>query len=250
MTFRIVQSKSVSEIAAEWDSLASTRHHQISNGVDITYNQLLSPGIIELVRELQPETILDAGCGVGALTTELSHIAKKVVGVDPSPRSIELAAKSASRNIEFYVDTIEGLSLKTNFTYEVITANMVLMDTINLESFLSSVYRLLSEKGWFIFSITHPCFWPEYYGYASENWFDYQNEIIIEGPFRTSLSGPGKLISTHVHRPLSNYISMLSASKFVIKKFVEPFPSLNLLKQYPEAWKYPRYIIAVCHKQQ
>lgn len=249
MTFRIVQSKSVSEIASEWDSLAGVRHEQISSGLDITYNHLLRPIIMELVSKLQPITLLDAGCGVGLLTAELSKFAKKVVGVDPSSRSIQFATKCARVNVEFYVDTIEGLSSKTNFNYNVIIANMVLMDTIDLESFLSSAYKLLSGEGRFIFSITHPCFWPEYYGYASKNWFSYEKEIIIEGPFRTSLSGPGQLISTHVHRPLSMYISTLSASKFVIEKFFEPLPPSNYLNQYPTAWKYPRYIIAVCHKQ-
>jgi 2-polyprenyl-3-methyl-5-hydroxy-6-metoxy-1,4-benzoquinol methylase len=251
MTFRTVKSKPFSEITSEWDSLATTRYHQISSDIDITYNYLLRPTIIKLVKEYQPHTILDAGCGVGVLTADLSYFVKKVVGVDPSPRSINLAEEAAgSRNIEFHVDTIEALALKTDTIYDAVIANMVLMDTIDLESFLKSVFKLLSESGRFIFSITHPCFWPQYYGYASETWFDYQSELIIEGPFRTSLSGTGKLISTHVHRPLCSYISKLYASNFVIEKLYEPSPPLDILARYPETWKYPRYIVAVCQKKE
>lgn len=65
---------------------------------------------------------------------------------------------------------------------------MVLMDVLNLDSFLEGVARRLRKGGAFIFTMTHPCFWPEYYGYRNESWFRYNDDAIVESPFEFRIS--------------------------------------------------------------
>ena len=39
--------------------------------------------------------------------------------------------------------------------------------------------RYSTDSGVFIFSITHPCYWPIYWNYYKEDWFDYNKELNI-----------------------------------------------------------------------
>lgn len=250
MTFRVMSSKSYATIVSEWDALAELRHTQISSGIDITYTKLLCPSISGIIREKKPANILDAGCGVGILTEKMSSIAQNVVGIDPSSQSIEIAKRFHSNvKTTFLAESIESFRAKMGMArFDAVVANMVLMDTLDLDSFLLSSSVLLKDDGYFAFSITHPCFWPEYYGYSSETWFSYEKELIIEGPFRTSLSGPGQLVSTHIHRPLSNYSEKLQSNGFVVERLFEPLPSAETLSLYPKSWIYPRYMVGLCKK--
>ena len=89
-------------------------------------------------------------------------------------------------------------------------------------------------------------FWPSYFGYETEQWFRYQEEIVIEAPFRTSLDPFGDLVSTHIHRPLSMYFESLKRNGLVFDAISEPMPSANLENLYPARWKFPHYFLARC----
>src|SRR5581483_7045847 len=53
-------------------------------------------------------TIIDLGCGDGALTQLLQTGARNVIGIEPDPRAVELA-RSLAPGIEFRVGTTEAL---------------------------------------------------------------------------------------------------------------------------------------------
>ena len=109
---------------------------------------------------------------------------------------------------------------------------MVLMDVLWLDSFFRGLQARSYNGGALVFSITHPCFWPEHYGYASADWFRYERETIIESPFRISADRVGSLPSTHLHRPLSAYISALRRAGFILEMLEEPMPPLDVDAAY------------------
>jgi 2-polyprenyl-3-methyl-5-hydroxy-6-metoxy-1,4-benzoquinol methylase len=243
---RPVETKSLPEVVAEWDALAPLRYRQISSGEDISYTKVIGPTILNLVSGLKAGRILDAGCGVGILSQQLSEFAKEIVGVDPSGNSIEIAKETNKNEVRFFTDTIERFSLNAGVLFDVIVANMVLMDVLDLSGFLESCSRLVCKRGYLIFSITHPCFWPMYYGYGNKPWFKYNEQQIIEAPFRISADRIGSLPSTHTHRPLSAYITALTCANFVIETIQEPMPPRDLNERYLSRWKLPRYLAARC----
>jgi ubiquinone/menaquinone biosynthesis C-methylase UbiE len=242
---RSVKSKTLSEIVAEWDALAPLRHQQISSGVDISYSQVIAPALMSLVMERKPTVVLDAGCGIGSFTARLEKISKHIVGVDPSEDSLAIA-RTIAPQVAFVHDTLENFSLCNQNKFDVVVANMVLMDVMSLTSFLEACRRVVIQGGALAFSITHPCFWPEYYGYGSADWFHYEDEIIIESSFRISADRVGSLISTHIHRPLSAYIEAFNRAGFSLKSFKEPMPPDGVDKIYRSSWKSPRYIAGIC----
>ena len=146
----------------------------------------------------------------------------------------------------FVEATIENCSLEYLLSFDVVVANMVLMDVLSLDSFLEGCKRAVVNGGALVFSITHPCFWPKYYGDASADWYRYESEIIIEGPFRISADRVGSLPSTHIHRPLSAYFSAFARAGFVLRAFAEPTPPADVDASYRDQWKFPRYIVGLC----
>lgn len=244
--FRKVDVKSEAIITSEWDALATIRLQQITSGEDITYQHILVPSILDLVSGQAPATVVDAGCGIGFLTDLLAEHAGKVIGVDPSVESIAIARVHYGKRAEFIQERLESFSEQHARSADIVVANMVLMDVIDLNSFLTAAHRVLRPGGTLIYSTVHPCFWPSYYGYARESWFRYDQELIVESPFRITAQPDCSLISTHVHRPLHAYVNAFRRALFSIEVLVEPMPSKEVDALYPEPWTHPRYLVGLC----
>ncbi|WP_082446690.1 class I SAM-dependent methyltransferase [Sphingomonas sp. Leaf226] len=243
---RNLASKNPRDIYAEWDALAPIRLKQIISGNDLTFKHILSPLIQELAFAEPGSDILDLGCGVGVLTEQLANMRDDAVGVDPSAVSIQIAREMFSSGVLFHRGSAEWYASATKKRFSVIVANMVLMDALDLRAFVKSVSILLRRGGAFIFSITHPCFWPDYYGYADKEWFNYKEELIVESPFKISNQQDCRLNSTHVHRPIEMYISAFTEQGLVLDGMFEPLPSKAVNKLYPNPWTKPRYLVGRC----
>ena len=244
--FRNVDAKTAAMTTSEWDALAPIRLQQITSGQDITYQHILVPSILDLVSGQAAVTAVDAGCGVGFLTDLLAEHAGGVIGVDPSAESIAIAREHFGKRVNFIQETLESFSEKNARSTDVVVANMVLMSVLDLNSFLTAAHRVLRPGGTLVFSMVHPCFWPSYYGYVHESWFRYDQELIVESPFKITAQPDCSLISTHVHRPLHAYVNAFRRALFSIEVLVEPMPSVEVDALYPEPWGYPRYLIGLC----
>lgn len=218
---RRVRPKTVAQIAAEWDTLASDRLRQIDTGIDSTYNNVLAPAMIDVCTTSTASRVLDVGCGVGRLTRELARYYDNVVGIDPSRISIETAqAHNSAKNIRYVHASVEELSLGSPGKFGLVVANMSLMATPSLETALASIARLLTIGGQLTLSVPHPCFWPLHRGFANQPWFDYKCEMFIESAFSLS-SETLKTASTYIHRPLARYIQVLSQNGFILLSLEE-----------------------------
>lgn len=233
-------------LACEWDKIAIYRDKQIKNGLDLSFSSVLLPCILDLSKNSDFSNVLDAGCGTGYLTYEISKKAKKVVGVDFSEENILIAKKKCSlSNTEFVNTSIENYAKSCIHNYfSLCIANMTLMNVTSLDGVIKAISKLLKPNADFIFTITHPCYWPLYWNYFNKDWFDYKEEISIEAPFKITLDSDSKYVTTHFHRPLEMYIKTLLKYHFILKDLVEPIPAytdqVNL--QYKKTWKYPRFI--------
>jgi len=227
-----VTRPTVVELTQQWDEVASTRLRQITSGLDVSYKQTLIPAILE---EMGSEGyVLDLGCGVGALANQIADLGADVLAIDPSSVSVSLAVKNFSRpNIEFKVSSIEDLPSIYHDKFDVIVCNMVLMDVIDLELVLTAARDACRRNAKFVATLTHPCFWPHYFGYARARWFDYDREIFISTPFRIA-NEVTDISTVHVHRPLASYFSVLTS---------HGFNNIQLTELYGDGpFAYPRFI--------
>jgi SAM-dependent methyltransferase len=246
--FRKIERKATEGIAAEWDVLAPVRFQQITSGEDITYHHILVPSVLGLMPREPVAAALDAGCGIGYLTNLLTDHSARVVGVDASAESIDIARAHFGKRAEFIQETLESHSAKNTGAYDMVVANMVLMDVPDLHVFVSALHLVLRPKGVLIFSVTHPCFWPNYYGYDQEPWYRYDRELIIESPFRITSRPDCPFLSTHIHRPLEAYIGALREACFSIDDLRESMPSPDVEARYPLPWTTPRYLVGLCRR--
>lgn len=232
-TIRFLSQKSQSEITREWDQIAPIRDSQIAANADPSFSEVLEPWIF---RHLGlPSSILDVGCGTGRLTAGLRERATTVVGIDPSSASVEIARQHDSSG-SYEVSTVEEWAAsRLDSHFDLVVANMVLMDTLHLEDVCASIARI-AQKGRVVATITHPAFWPIYWGYAQAEGFSYSEELVVEAPFRTStLEYPTN--ATHIHRPLDMYLETFRRNGIRITRFEElrgPEPAAS--------FPFPRFI--------
>lgn len=247
--YRRVRKRSNLELALQWDGLAHLRYNQLRSGEDITFHNILVPKILEFMGEKKFRLALDIGCGTGVLTSMLSNRVDRIDGIDISSVSIGIAQESnLSERMRFFNASIEDYSDRVNSRYDLIVANMVLMDVMDIDIVISSVERMLKPGGLFVFTMTNPVFWASYFGYESEDWYDYNQEIFIEGPFIISkdIDKSVRLKSVHVHRPISTYINAFTRNNLRRLILSEPMPDQDLEQLYPKKWKFPRYIVGRC----
>ena len=247
----VVDPRSSVQLAEEWDKIGPHRDALIASGRDLSYRHILLPSLLELLSESLTggHCILDVGCGTGTFISELATNYPNInfTGIDPSTVSIKTAMdrRQARPNCEFKVMSVEdlGSTLKEPFYFDAIIANMLFQNVANLSDVLKSCGSLLKPTGILVFAVSHPCFWPRYWGYDEEPWFEYDKEIWIDAPFKTSLSPRTHLRATHVHRPLHAYINGLHTAGFLIDRMAEPMPDDGVEGAYPVAWEFPRFLI-------
>ncbi len=247
----VVQPRSDSQLAEEWDRIGPHRDALIASGRDLSYRHILLPSLLELLSEslVSGCNVVDAGCGTGTFISELAmtYPDMNFTGIDPSSVSIKTAMDRRKRlpNCEFKVTSVERLAttLSGPPSFDAVIANMLLQNVASLADVLKSCGSLLKPRGVFVFAVSHPCFWPRYWGYDEEPWFQYDREIWIDAPFKTSLSPSTQLRATHVHRPLHAYLNGLHDAGLLIDRLAEPMPDDGIEGAYPVAWEFPRFLI-------
>ena len=236
--------KSADDIGKEWGRIAHTRHKQIDGGNDLSFSHVLMPTVLDLLKDCDLNRVIDLGCGTGELTDELARVSGEVAGVDLSSLSIEIAEETCagSPNISFFAGAVEDFAKHwTGPRFTTAVANMTLMTCLTLDSFVGAAAKLIAPRGCFIGTITHPWFWPHYWGYANADWFSYHQEVVVEAPFRISAEATD-YITTHVHRPLTKYLNSLSRAGFLADRILEPYPNEEIQALYPERWEFPRFL--------
>lgn len=239
-----VNKKHLYEIKQEWNDICDKRQEIIDNGQDISLVYVTSPCILNSLNNDTPKAILDVGCGSGYLTNQLASICETCYGIDISNRSVDIAKSKYKQNNLFFINSSIS-EFNTNIKFSHCVSNMVFMTDPDLKKSLKNIYELLDDNGILLAMITHPCFWPKYWKYQDEDWFDYNKEIFIQHNFKTSLSN-SLGVTTHIHRPLYQYINEIISTGFEIICIEEPYPIETVPSNY--IYEYPRFLFIKCKK--
>jgi len=180
---------------------------------------------------------LDLACGEGYNTRILAKKgAKEVVGIDFSKKLIEFARREEVKEklgITYYATDASDLKRFQGSYFDLVTCFMALQDIDDYEGAVSEVFRVLKNRGRFVFSVPHPCFeaitlkrkrvraTERYFG-AVKHTIDWDMER-LERPFKTP----------SFHRTLTDYFDVLHRNKLVVSRLVEPKPTREALQKYP-----------------
>lgn len=236
--------KTHADLTLEWDRLAEERHRQITSGEDLSFYHVVTPAALRLLSGRNYNYILDIGSGTGEFTAQLAQLAGKVIAIEPSAASMNIARRVCknSPNVGYVEATLErAVEILEKEPASAAVAIMTLMTAPNLVGFAKSLASVLQAGGLFVALLTHPCFWPRYWGYDEEPWFHYEQETFIEAPFVIS-KRTTEVRTTHIHRPLERYLSVFAEQGFLLTALVEPMPTPDVEALYPRPWEFPRFL--------
>jgi len=212
-----------SESQRIWNDLGLWWDSSVEDG-DSFHKAFVFPTIERFLDLKGGESILDAGCGNGALSRLMSSKGANVMGVDFSSSLIQ-QARQRSNNIRFEEMSLTNekqlFDLALNEKFDRIVCSMVLHDMSSIDPFFKSLKLLLKPKGTFIFSIPHPCF------NTPATLFEPAGCITIKNYIKSTTSKmcskPNQPIKQLVfHRPMTEYFNSLIAVGMVMNGFEEP----------------------------
>ncbi len=107
--------------------------------------------------QIDAQSALDFGCGVGRLSQALAAHFQQVHGVDISSSMLELAAhyNQYSDRCQYHLNTAKDLSLFANNTFDFVYSNITLqhMPPRYAESYILELLRVLKPNGILMFQI-------------------------------------------------------------------------------------------------
>ena len=114
------------------------------------------------------DKILDIGSNDGSMLNSFKKIGLFALGIEPASEIAKLANDQGLMTINDYLnDKIREKILKKYGTFDVITANYVFANILNINSFVKNTYELLSKNGSFVIQTGyHPI-------QFKKNMFDY-----------------------------------------------------------------------------
>ena len=226
----------------DWDALADWYDNKQGDGGDLWHRALIDPTLVRVIGNCEGKVVLDLGCGNGYLSRVLARGGARVTAVDSSPRMVKNAQARDPGNslgIRYLVSDAGRLSAIGDDGFDVVFANMSLMDIEDGEGAIREVSRVLKAGGRFVASISHPCFdngsnsgWlaeksvlesPKVFRKIRSYRIPFSEEI----PWR--VGEKERKYTRAFHRPLNWYARVLRSNGLSIVALEEPEPTKELL---------------------
>ena len=140
-------TKMFDTISKDYDGI----NRVISFGIDIKWRKK----VVNLVKEANPDTILDIATGTGDLAINLAKTnATKIVGLDISSGMLDIGKqKIKKKSLDSKIDMILGDSEDMPFednAFDAITVAFGVRNFETLENGLKEIYRVLKPNGTFV----------------------------------------------------------------------------------------------------
>jgi ubiquinone/menaquinone biosynthesis C-methylase UbiE len=175
---------------------------------------LVDSVLTDLVGNVAGREVLSLACGQGQDARLLVHLGATVTGVDVSEEMLGHARRHEAdgrSGITYVHGDAQDLATFADRSFDGVVCHMALMDIPDLAATIASVARVLRQRGWFVFSIVHPC----YGGHVA-----IVTDYLLDHRYRKRI--PPDWLPTHAyHRPLGMYVDELTNVGLRIERLVE-----------------------------
>ena len=206
---------------------------------EVNANNLFEiPALFSMMPNLKDKIILDLGCGFGEHCKRFVESgAKKIIGIDISEKMLEIAKQENADSKITYINMPMENIWQLNEKFDVVVSSLAFHYVEDFSGVVKNIYDMLNENGVFLFSQENPlctCFSGGNRWTKDEN----GNKLYIN---LSNYGIEGKRKSSwfvdnvkKYHRTFSTIINTLIETGFTIEKMIEPLPTEDLLKKYPE----------------
>jgi SAM-dependent methyltransferase len=211
---------------ALYDEIAAWYDASVRGGSLLT--DLALHSLLELIGDVADQRVCDLACGQGLVARELARRGARVIGIDLSAKLLEIARRDEANEplgISYQQDDAQALATIGGVQFDGVACNLALMDIPDLVACLRSVARVVRPGGWFVFSITHPCFQTPSSGWRSDD-ADGPGRIVrgyfAEGHWRSDNPDGVRGRVGAYHRTLGTYLNTLADAGFAPERLIEP----------------------------
>lgn len=202
-----------------YDPIADWYAAQARSGSLRRFLDHLARGLLEMAGDVSGKRVLDAGCGEGHVARLFASHGARVVGVDISPRLLELARSFEAEDpgeIEFIqADLANGLASHRG-VFDLATANMVLDDCEDLAAVFATLADALKPNGRLLLSLNNP------YALAARSKVDdYFASGTVSQTFGTDQS---EFEVPFFYRTLEEWVAAFRQAGFLLRSLVDVRP--------------------------
>ena len=235
-----------------YDRIADWYNESIQNGSLI--HNLIVPALFVLMGDMQGKRVCDLACGQGVIARQLAQRGASVTGIDVAENMLTYARKHKQNeplDITYLHDDAQSLTAIPDASFDGVVCNMSLMDIPDMHATFCAVYRVLRNEGWFVFSLTHPCFQaPNSFWTENKDGVTYRavRDYFTEQFWRSANPNGVRGQVGAYHRTLSTYINALMEIGLLIERFVEPQATGEIAANIPGYAEIPAALVIRCRK--
>lgn len=146
------------EIKASWNKNAQEWIKTIQNNA-IPSRKFTNPAILEAIKEVRGNTIVDIGCGEGWLTREMKSLGWTATGLDATEDLIIAAREQSNQTFEVFTfeDIIKGEKMP-NPPFDAAIFNFCLYGKEDVVPLITKTLNQLTTEGTVLIQTLHPFF--------------------------------------------------------------------------------------------
>lgn len=192
------------------------------------------PALQALVGPVSGLRVLDAGCAGGGHSEWLVSQGCRVVGIDSSPEMVALFRKRLGHAATVHqADLARPLPFLKDGSFDLVLSSLTLHYVRDWAVPLGELHRVLRPGGRLVFSTHHPFFDLE----ASDSGLYRRTELVQE---RWKGFGKAPVTVRFYRRPLGAISAALADAGFTVRRMVEPEPSAELERRWPDVYTWLR----------
>ncbi|HEX5726600.1 MAG TPA: class I SAM-dependent methyltransferase [Longimicrobiaceae bacterium] len=200
---------------AGWVGAEGSEHHR----------RLAIPALLDLLRPIPGEHVLDVGCGPGVLAPHVAAAGARYTGVDASRKLVAFARRHHGAHGRFLVGDatrLRALPEIAEGAFDTAVFLLSIQDIDPLEDALGSAAWALRPGGRVVLLMTHPCFRvprQSGWGWDTQRRLRYRrvDRYLTRMAVPMKGYGPGRRgVTRSYHRPLGAYVNGLAACGLLV----------------------------------